>query len=30
MEVGDYAVKFDLQSKLDGFDWALVVDYGAT
>lgn len=26
--MGDYAVKFHVRSKLDGFDWALVL-YGA-
>lgn len=29
MEVGDFCVKFHVQSKVDGFVWALVAVYGA-
>ena len=27
--MGDFAVKFRVRSKVDGFDWALVAVYGA-
>ena len=29
MVMGDFAVKFRVRSKADGFDWALVAVYGA-
>ena len=29
MASGDYAVKFHVRSKVDSFDWAMVVVYGA-